>query len=519
MHRLLLVDNDADTRTHLSTWLAAEGYEIATSFSGRKAMESVSDRRPDLIIADLVLPDMEGDELCRALKGREDTQQIPVLVLADSADSPACTRALEAGVEEFVTKPIRRGELLARIRSMLRIRNLYDRLRLAYYHIDEMGAFAEHYADKINAEWKPESVALQMASQLLGPHLHREHHPAFIWGGVIINGRRHGLYFYFGDENDEKWNSGTTLSSLGEVEAALEPCARGDREFLSNTPMPEPLREMVGAPHDLKLANFAAVSSGSNILLVAGYPWPVDSYEFPILRASVRHWNVFKRIWQETRRTQGAFFYMMEALALAAEFQDRNISGHIRRVNLYSEAIARTIGAEREFVHWISQCAQMHDVGKITIPLELLRKQGPLTDREMTVMKRHTTHGAIILGGSPNLAMAASIARSHHENYDGTGYPDGLRGEDIPLEARIVKIADIYDALRMERPYKRAFSHQEAVSVLLDGDDRVRPSHLDPGILKAFLTCQAEIAEIYEESVRSTPMEKSGPRTLAARQE
>jgi len=516
MDRILLVDNDADTRTHLATWLTAEGFVLSTSFSGKRTKEILQDKPPDLIIMDLGLPGMENCELCRSLKADEKTQRIPIIVLADSADSDACVAALDAGVEEFVTKPIRRTELLVRIRSMLRTRNLYDRLLLAYYHIDEMGAFAEHYADKINAEWKPESVALQMARQLLGSRLHRQQNPAFVWGGVIIQEMRHGLSFYL---SEDRWKSGTTLSRPGEIEAALEPYAKGENQFLSNSHVPVEVRNLVGAPESLELSNFAAVWSASNILFVAGYPRQVDHYEFPILRASVRHWNVFKRIWQETRRTQGAFFYMMEALALAAEFQDRNISGHIRRVNLYSETIARALGCDGAFVHWISQCAQMHDVGKITIPLDLLRKQGPLTDREMSTMKRHTIHGAIILGGSPNLAMAASIARSHHENYDGTGYPDGSRGEDIPLEARIVKIADIYDALRMERPYKSAFSHERAVGVLLNGDERVKPSHLDPKVIQAFLGCQAEIAEIYEDSIRSTPIEQSDAPTLSGVQE
>jgi HD-GYP domain-containing protein (c-di-GMP phosphodiesterase class II) len=142
----------------------------------------------------------------------------------------------------------------------------------------------------------------------------------------------------------------------------------------------------------------------------------------------------------------------------------------------------------------------MHDVGKIKTPLALLRKPAPLTDEELDIVRRHTVNGAHLLGEMKPLAMARTIARHHHENFDGSGYPDGLAGDDIPAEARIVKIADVYDALRSERPYKRAYPHAEAVEVIRHGDARVVPRHLDPRAFEAFLDHHAPIAEIWDAS-------------------
>lgn len=161
--------------------------------------------------------------------------------------------------------------------------------------------------------------------------------------------------------------------------------------------------------------------------------------------------------------------------------------------------LAELIDMPPSFVRAIRVQAQLHDVGKLQIPVALLNKPGELTPDEMEVLKGHTTHGARILGDHPRLAMAASIALSHHERWDGTGYPRGLRGEQIPIEGRIVKLADVYDALRCERPYKSALSHRFAVEVITRGDGRIKPTHFDPALLDAFRRATPRFSEIHEE--------------------
>ncbi len=142
--------------------------------------------------------------------------------------------------------------------------------------------------------------------------------------------------------------------------------------------------------------------------------------------------------------------------------------------------------------------AQMHDVGKIQISADILLKKGKLTRDEWEEMKRHTIYGVEILGDSPRLDVARQIALSHHECWDGSGYPQGLKEDEIPLAARVVKLADAYDALRSRRVYKPVLSGEEAYGIIVNGDDsRARPEEFDPAVLAAFRSCASEMDAIF----------------------
>lgn len=187
-------------------------------------------------------------------------------------------------------------------------------------------------------------------------------------------------------------------------------------------------------------------------------------------------------------------------LTAVAEYRDTDTGAHIRRIGAYSGLLASGLGLAPEFVKGIAFTACMHDIGKIGIPDAVLLKKGPLSPDEWAVMKTHTTIGQKMLERSPysGIKMAESIAMSHHEWFDGGGYPRGLKGEDIPIESRIVIIADQYDALVSVRPYKRAFTHEEAVRIITKGDDRTHPTHFDPDVLAKFIELAPEFAAIYK---------------------
>jgi HD-GYP domain-containing protein (c-di-GMP phosphodiesterase class II) len=197
--------------------------------------------------------------------------------------------------------------------------------------------------------------------------------------------------------------------------------------------------------------------------------------------------------------TEDAFRLSINLLARAAEVHDADTAAHVLRVNEYAFFIARELRMPAAFCDEIRYSAQLHDVGKMSIDGRVLRKRGPLDADERAEMSRHPEYGFQILESSDRLQMAASIALNHHERWDGTGYPNRRRGEEIPIEARIVALADIYDALRSPRPYKPGFAHERTVRILAEGDDRLDPDgHLDPSLRALFAERHAGMAEIWD---------------------
>ncbi len=195
---------------------------------------------------------------------------------------------------------------------------------------------------------------------------------------------------------------------------------------------------------------------------------------------------------------RNSYVYLAEKFAEISEIYDYETGSHVQRVGKYSELIAKKLGMSDTFVEQIGIYAMIHDIGKLKVPREILIKNGPLTYEEFEEMKKHTIYGEKLLGDAPFLEMARNIARYHHEKYDGSGYPDGLKGNEIPIEARIVAISDVYDALRSPRRYKVAFSHKKAVEIITKGDGRTMPEHFDPEVLKVFEREHLEFSRIYE---------------------
>jgi len=217
------------------------------------------------------------------------------------------------------------------------------------------------------------------------------------------------------------------------------------------------------------------------------------------------------KVAEKTKLLQNALIQLKESsletiyrLTQAAEYRDEDTGEHIQRMSHYAAAVARELGASAKTVEQILRAAPMHDIGKIGIPDRILLKPDKLDAEEWEIMKQHTTIGGKILSNSSAgfIRLGEKIALSHHEKWDGSGYPEGLEGKQIPLVGQIVAIADVFDALTTRRPYKKPFSLEVTYDILNESSG----SHFNPQVVEAFFTVEEEILAIkdkYKDSAQS----------------
>jgi putative two-component system response regulator len=210
----------------------------------------------------------------------------------------------------------------------------------------------------------------------------------------------------------------------------------------------------------------------------------------PIVRARVRTHLSLVRM-EELRATR---LEIVQRLGLAAEYKDNETGLHVIRMSHFSRILGLAAGMTEAEADDLLHAAPMHDVGKIGIPDRILQKPGPLDPDEWKIMQSHATIGAEIIGDHPSgmLALARNIALTHHEKWDGSGYPKGLSGADIPLEGRITAIADVFDALTSVRPYKKAWTEEEALDFLV----KQKGKHFDPNLVDLFIGQMPAIRDI-----------------------
>ena len=362
--KILIVDDESVNISVTKRYLEKDGYtNFLTLTDSRKAISLIENARPDLVLLDIVMPNVNGLEILKAVRQLPGLESLPVVILTASTDPETKQSALQLGATDFLAKPVDPIELIPRVRNLLVVKS----------HQDQLAAHAER------------------------------------------------------------------------------------------------------------------------------------------LERAVR---------QRTRELAVSRKHVIECLARAAEYRDDDTGQHIIRVGRYAGLIAEELGFSAEFCEQLEQAAQLHDVGKIAIPDSILKKEGALDADEYELMQKHCMFGNKIikpielsdrnrLRAHPELGarilsvesseiirMASRIALTHHEWFDGTGYPIGLAGEDIPIEGRITAVADVYDALSSARPYKKPFPRAECFRIMKSESG----THFDPAVLEAFFARSHDITGIQLES-------------------
>ncbi len=216
----------------------------------------------------------------------------------------------------------------------------------------------------------------------------------------------------------------------------------------------------------------------------------------PIPAGVLKVRQAYEKLQRANAEVKEAYAAIVLKLAIVAEYRDAGTGPHIMRISDYGCELAKAIVLSDKDIETYRFASPMHDIGKIAIPDTVLKKDGKLTAEEFEIMKGHAVIGARMFDGSPSpiLKAAAEICRSHHERWDGTGYPDGLKGDKIPLYARILALVDVFDALLTRRCYKEPWSFEDAVRHIRQEAGK----HFDPHLVSAFLKIQSRVRGIYE---------------------
>ncbi|MFH1058802.1 MAG: response regulator [Pseudomonadota bacterium] len=499
---VLIVDDEPTNLTLLEELFHQQGARTSSAGNGLDALRLAHENRPDLILLDVMMPGMDGYEVCRRLKADESTRRIPVVMVTGLGALDDKLKGLDAGADDFLSKPVNAAEILVRSRNLLRVKELDEDLDNAYHRLAEIAS----YTNILLRQFDPYSFELNQSMRQL---------MEFLLGAQPGDKTRPRRALLLGSDQTGNWSGWDYTFTNGKLATRPLPdplgpaelrglfsnqsviyANRGEPDFASIASLP--LWRHAG--QDTPAQNLVAYRSGSVAVIAQDFGKQVSAYDTQVLSALVGTVHFFlKTISSQIQEVERAFLYTIGALARAAESHDEDTGNHIIRVNRYAELVARALGCDELTVKTLGYSAQMHDVGKLHIHPDILRKPARLSPEEWTEVKRHTVYGVRILGDDPRLAMAREVAISHHEHWDGSGYPYGLRGGHIPQTGRIVMLADIYDALRSVRPYKPAYDHATAVRIITKGDDRVRPEHFDPRVLEAFGDLHQEMEAIFIE--------------------
>ena len=505
---ILIVDDNRTNINLVQIYLKRMRLTSRSASSGTEALESAKKYQPDLILLDVTMPEMDGLEVCRILKEDSATSAIPIIFLSARKQVDHRVSGMSIGAVDYITKPFEPSELEIRIRTALRTKGMQDMLvRQASTDpltgLHNWRCFHETLsleAESTNRGNEPLSLVLMdldMFKVVNDSYGHQMGDKVLCdLGAMILANVRPTDHVarYGGDELAvimPRTGSGRAKALAERLRSKLAEMTFGDNHFTMNIAGSFGLvtsqgDEEVSAKDLVRMADealYTAKRNGRNQVCV----WREDNEEEspdedPGLSGQL--YRMRSQVASVNARSRKQAMESMWTLVKALEARDHYSGHHSENVTQYAVATAKAMGLASDFIEHIRNAAMLHDLGKIGIPDKVLKKVGKLAESEWEMMKQHPLISAEIIGQLTVLKQEVRSIKHHHEHIDGSGYPDGLVGEDIPMGARILAVADAFDAITSDRIYREASDGQAAIGEIM----RCAGSQFDRQIVEAFVS-------------------------------
>ncbi|MBZ5640074.1 MAG: response regulator [Acidobacteriia bacterium] len=482
---ILVVDDSNLLRGILREELEAEGWEVHLAEAGGTAVEMARDLRPDVILLDVVLPDMDGYEVCRSIKSVEATSAIPIVMLSSHNELKDKLAGFEAGADDYLTKPFFTKELLARLRTTLRVRDAIESSRrLGQFYLEMLFGIGS----AITSPFKVDDEVDIILRQAL----------------VAVQARRGSILLFDPERGDLE------VKGVQGYDGQAGP-RHGDRFRISDK-LPLLAPDAPDAPLGIRMyedssRNSVFVPMVAKERLTGGIEIELEARkrrfsanDQKLLYALASQAAIFIENARLERDVRSMFLSIIVSMASAVDAKDAYTHGHSLRVARIGLLVAQELGLPRERMEPLLLSGILHDVGKIAIPDDILKKPQRLDKAEFEVMKTHPLAGAKLLAHIPALAEVIPGIRHHHEYWDGSGYPDGLKGEQIPLAGRLILIGDAFDAMTTDRIYRKGMSVGDALAEIR----KFAGSQFDPTLV-ARLDDVARAGRIHDDISKTTP--------------